>query len=156
MKILSRINLLELVRAEPKRHDVVVIHEIGKFHEVVEIVKLCRETIVLEMEDIISGRPGSPTKEKVEAGIKSGFEIVACKFGISRSSAIAYLLESQRTSPQEAISILDVNRHYPNELILKFGMEILGTFDKNPIIDFFKRTGLELHPHSLLFRIDSQ
>ena len=115
MKILSRVNLLELVRAEPKRHYL-----------------------------------GSPTKEKVEAGIKSGFEIVACKFGVSRSSAIAYLLESQRTSPQEAISILDVNNHYPNELILKFGIEILGTFDKNPIIDFYKRTGLELHPHSLL------
>ena len=150
MKILSRINLLELVRAEPKQHKVVVIHEIGKFNEVAEIVELCRETIVLEMDDVIFGRPGAPTKEKVEAGIKSGFEIVACKFGISRSSAIAYLLESQRTSPQEAIAILDVNKHYPNQLILKFGIEILGIFDKNPIIDFYKRTGLELHPHSLL------
>ncbi len=51
---------------------------------------------------------------------------VHCTEGISRSSAIAYLIACQRSSPEEALKILDPMKHGPNRLILKLGMEVLG------------------------------
>jgi len=51
---------------------------------------------------------------------------VHCTAGISRSSAIAYLIACQRTSPKHAVKILDPAKHSPNLLILNLGAEILG------------------------------
>lgn len=60
---------------------------------------------------------------------------VHCTGGISRSSAIAYLIACLRSSPEEAIKILNPLIHSPNELIVQFGSEILG----NPkILEVYK------------------
>lgn len=52
--------------------------------------------------------------------------LVHCSAGISRSSAIAYLIECTRIPPCEAVKILKPGIHYPNRLMVKIGSEILG------------------------------
>lgn len=154
MEILSRAALLALVKANPKEHSAVVIHEFGKRAEVEEIIRHCKKCVVLEMDDIISDRLGGPTKEQVQEALASGFEIVACKQGVSRSAAIAFLMECQKKSPEEAIKLLDEKKHYPNELILKFGLELIGDSIKNPVREFFKKLaahkGWSWEPHNLV------
>lgn len=162
MRILSRAALLDLVMREPKEHSAVVIHEVGKYEAVDDIVRNCKQALVLEMDDITSDRPGSPTKEQVQRAINSGYDIVACKQGISRSSAIAFLIEAHRTTPQEALLLWDVKKHFPNELIMKHGMEILGDHIKPHVTAFYKalaaHRGWKWQPHNLVtkyFKEDS-
>ncbi len=56
--------------------------------------------------------------------------VVACRAGISRSSALAYLIECTRKSPDKALGVLNLNEHQPNRLVVKTGSELL----KNPEI----------------------
>jgi predicted protein tyrosine phosphatase len=51
--------------------------------------------------------------------------VVHCTAGISRSSAVAYLIACSRMHPSEAIKILDPTRHSPNTLVLFHGIKIL-------------------------------
>lgn len=139
MHILSRHDLLILVTKERKQHCPIIIHEYGRYNDVIDIVDNCKDALVLEMDDTITERQGSPTKELVEKALSSNFEIVSCRAGISRSSAIAYLLACKRTSPEEAIQLLLPSKHFPNELILKYGMEILGEQIFAPIAAFYKQ-----------------
>ncbi len=95
-----------------------------------------RKIIVSQMDDImtsgvdIEGKMG-PTDNSVadillKAGI-SGDVIVHCTGGISRSSAIAYLIACRRTGkPTEAIKILNPKIHWPNDTIVKIGAKIFG------------------------------
>lgn len=160
MRILSRLALFDLVTREPKEHSVVVIHEVDKYEEVDDIVRNCKQALVLEMNDITSGCSGSPTKEQVQRAINSGYDIVACKQGISRSSAIAFLIESHRTTPQEAVLLWDVKKHFPNVLIMKYGMEILGDHIKPHVAAFYKKLaiyhGWKWQPHNLVTKYFSE
>jgi predicted protein tyrosine phosphatase len=56
--------------------------------------------------------------------------IVTCAAGISRSSALAYLLWCRAMPPAEAVRQLNQDRHMPNELVVRLGAEALG----NPAI----------------------
>lgn len=56
--------------------------------------------------------------------------IVTCAAGISRSSALAYLLWCRALPPEEALLQLNQDRHMPNELVVRLGAEALG----NPAI----------------------
>ena len=138
MMILGRAALLDLVKAEPKKHKAIVIYEPGKYGLVKEIVDNCESALALEMDDTTVIREGSPTKDQVESAIMSNMKIVCCKQGISRSSAIAFLIESNISSPEEAIKILDERKHFPNELILKHGMDILGDKIKKPVCSYYQ------------------
>jgi len=60
---------------------------------------------------------------------------VHCTGGISRSSAIAYLIACLTHPPEEAIKVLNPLVHAPNELVVQYGAEIL----RNPrIFEVFK------------------
>lgn len=154
MKILSREALRNFVANEPGKYSAVVIHEVGNYTDVADIVQNCKHALVLEMDDRISDRAGSPTKEQVESAINSGYDIVACKQGVSRSAAIAFLIECKKTSPKEAIQILDYRKHFPNELILKHGLDILGEEMKPYVTQFYKDLGKHRNwswqPHNLV------
>jgi hypothetical protein len=139
MKIMSRESLLALVRAEPNQHDAIVIYEPGKYEEVVEIVSKCRKVVAIGMDDTTTVKPGSPTKDKVTEALHHGYQIVSCRAGSSRSSAIAYLIEASRTSPEEAVHVWDETKHFPNELILKYGQDILGGEIYEPVSQFYKK-----------------
>lgn len=76
-----------------------------------------------------------PTKEdvvKILEWTKDKEEpfVVSCAAGVSRSSAIAYLVAYQKSnSVDEALSVLDPNIHEPNSLIVKYGSELLSCED---------------------------
>lgn len=91
----------------------------------------------LAEEDAASWR--LPKKEDIEDILKwaEGKEklLCACHAGRSRSSACAYLILCSRMKPSEAITVLNPDRHSPNQLIVKYGAEILN----NPkIVEEFK------------------
>jgi len=154
MKILSRDALRKLVASEPEKHNAVVIHEVGNYADIADIVQNCKHALVLEMDDVTSGRPGSPTRDHVELAVNSGYDLVACHQGISRSSAIAFLIQCKKTSPQEAIQLLDVRKHFPNELIMKHGLEIIGENIKPFVTQFYKSLAVHRNwkwqPHNLV------
>lgn len=52
--------------------------------------------------------------------------VVHCAAGISRSSAVAYLIACSRMPPSEAIRMIDPDRHCPNDLVLFHGIKILN------------------------------
>ena len=52
--------------------------------------------------------------------------LVHCFAGISRSSAMAYLIACTRVPAFEALVILDGKLHWPNKRIVRIGSEVLG------------------------------
>jgi len=57
--------------------------------------------------------------------------LVHCSAGVSRSSAIAYLIACSRVGPIEALRLLNSSLHWPNNRVVRLGAEILG----NPEIE---------------------
>lgn len=56
--------------------------------------------------------------------------ISCCHAGVSRSSAMAYLIASQRWDAKSALSVLRPLKHWPNRLIVHLGSQVLN----NPAI----------------------
>jgi predicted protein tyrosine phosphatase len=52
--------------------------------------------------------------------------IVACHAGVSRCSALAYVLRSRDWSPSQAIKLLTRGYHSPNRLIVEIGAKLLA------------------------------
>ncbi len=69
------------------------------------------------------------TKEDIIKAInfakKHGDVLVCCHGGISRSSALAYIIECMEVHPAMAVNIWSKQRHHPNRLIVNLGEEIL-------------------------------
>ncbi len=62
--------------------------------------------------------------------------IVTCQAGISRSSATAYVIQAAELGAIDALNVLDLNIHFPNDLIIEHGSKILN----NPeLIDAMKK-----------------
>lgn len=62
--------------------------------------------------------------------------VVACRAGISRSSALAYIIECTRVEPEKALDVLDLNEHQPNRLVVQVGSDLLKDMD---IIDQYDK-----------------
>lgn len=96
-------------------------------------IKKCKDILILEFDDIQNHIDGytKPTKEPIVKAINWAKDkqdiLVHCHAGISRSSAMAYLICCDRyKDPSKAIKILDPKYHWPNTLIVKLGSEILN------------------------------
>ncbi len=93
-----------------------------------------RDCLYMEFHDIFCPRPGlvHPTVEDVRRALAWGKDrdldevVCVCQAGISRSSAMAYLLTCQNLGPGEGIKVLDGDVHSPNPLIVALGAELLG------------------------------
>ena len=93
--------------------------------------------LILTFDDIIRPREGEvcPTKEQIEsileftADIKEGEKVlIHCHGGVSRSTAVAVIVLVQHgDSPGQALArVLQLRKQaWPNELIIKFGDELL-------------------------------
>ncbi len=57
--------------------------------------------------------------------------LIHCSAGVSRSSAVAYLLACRRVGPTKALRVLDSSLHWPNNRVVRLGAEIMG----NPEIE---------------------
>lgn len=62
--------------------------------------------------------------------------IVHCTAGISRSSAMAYLIKCKHESIEEGLKILNFDIHWPNEYIVLLGSKILKDYK---VIDELER-----------------
>jgi predicted protein tyrosine phosphatase len=63
--------------------------------------------------------------------------VVTCTAGISRSAAMAFVLECVDKTPQEASQVWNPRLHYPNKLIVRLGAEILSKPDMIKVCDEF-------------------
>jgi len=91
-----------------------------------------REMLRLYFHDAIDPWPDVklPTADHVSRALDwaSGRPqlVVTCAAGISRSSALAYLLWCRAMPPELAVQQLNQDRHMPNELVVRLGAEALG------------------------------
>jgi len=90
-----------------------------------------KDIIVEHFDDIRAPEEGwiVPAKEHVQRILDWSIDrkniAVHCTAGISRSSAIAYLIACQRCPPKEALEVLDPMMHFPNRLIIRLGAEVM-------------------------------
>ena len=130
------------VLERPAAFHVVSIRDFGSESAPVdEVASLCLSMCVVNFddlsddelptqEDIKSHRVCFPQREHLEAVLeyaegKSPL-LVHCAAGISRSSAVAYVIACNRVSPQEALGVLSPKLHWPNDRIVRLGADLLG------------------------------
>lgn len=125
----------ELVQKEPNHYNVIVTidERLSPYYinnkRIFDDKALCH--IVEYFDDISYPQVGyfCPQKKQIEnllnfAENKDNI-ICACWAGISRSSGMAYVIESSRSTPSKALAILSYDLHRPNELVIRHGSEIL-------------------------------
>lgn len=98
-----------------------------------KIAELARESCEILFNDItfpIGHSKTVPEEHHVQKALdfaKGKKElIVSCQMGISRSSAIAYLIEASIVGYEKAFDILNMKVHSPNLLVIKHGAKLLG------------------------------
>lgn len=143
MRILSREDLINSVIKTPGQ-TVVAIVETAFGSALVEPILDKSNCLIVDMDDRTQeGRLGGPTLLLVQSILTFAKDrkptAVACAAGISRSSAAAFLIECLTKTPEEAAKIWVLGKHHPNELILKYGVEILGKHIVPAIKDFFQK-----------------
>jgi predicted protein tyrosine phosphatase len=144
IKILPRNDIRVLVKQNPGIHDCIVIYEPGREAEVAEILPNCRSHLALGFHDITMARNDAiePQPKHIWEALNWASDkqdiYVACRAGVSRSSAIAYLIACTRMTPEQAVLILDPDRHIPNELLIKHGSRILGEHIIDPLRPYYE------------------
>lgn len=116
------------------------------------IREIAADCLYLEFHDI-NGPKGThlvhPKVHHVESALewaknKDLSELICvCQMGVSRSSAMAYILNCAVVQPSEAIKVLDVNIHVPNLLIVAIGSELIGREGKSKTI--FEENGYSMN-----------
>lgn len=143
IKILSRKRLKKLLEEFPNIYTAIIICEPNKLHLVEDYFVYCKEYIYVEFDDIEFEGYYGPKLEQIEDILNwvkerlSADLIVSCAAGISRSSAIGYLVEYLRDS-EKAIEVLDPNIHWPNKLIIRHSSKILGEEVLEPINRYYE------------------
>ena len=131
IRILGRSNLKELMKAEPKQHE--VLHYTGAGEGPVQEVKdHAKEWFHIAADDLDHYNLKMhfpPTANNIAEALewsKNRTElIVACQAGISRSSATAYVIAARVLGPEAALDILEKGYHWPNRLIVYLGSKLL-------------------------------
>lgn len=137
----------EILENNPKELDVIFISSPDATYAVQgssKIEGLAKNCCKLLFHDISMprGDMSPPKKEDVKKALDfaKGKEklLVCCQAGISRSSAIAYLIAAAEVGPKEAFSVLNPEVHQPNSLIVRHGAFILGEPDMMDMMDHWK------------------
>jgi len=131
--IRDRKSAVEDVRLEPYKWNVISIRDSKQGNAPIDdVIGLCRDVLILRFDDVQEKEPGDyvfPTIEDVRTALDWARGrtsiLVHCHAGVSRSSAIAYLIACDMVGPEKAISILNPHIHFPNSLLVSFGAEIL-------------------------------
>lgn len=144
ISILSRQAISELVDKEPNQHVVILIA--NDESEIAHIVPKCKEVLCSFFDDTTNPiKPLAPSSEKIALildWVKTRNEqdlFISCQMGISRSSAVAYLISCLKNDIHSSLDILDDKIHMPNELILKLGEEILNMNFYEPMKKFYQK-----------------
>lgn len=140
IQIMSRRAAARAIRLDPD-YPIIAIGETYNNDVDEMITSVAKNCLCLKFEDIEHERVGYDTAK--EDHIRQAIEwakdkdklIVACRAGISRSSAIAYLVASSKFGPQEAVKILNMEIHQPNRLVVSLGAKVLGSDRINEVLD---------------------
>lgn len=121
---------------EQRNPPLAALAQVGRDH--------AKSSLTLHFWDASLPRDGLCTKDDILKAIEFGKDkeimICACAGGISRSSAIAYIIMRSKCSKEDSLKILSFV-HYPNIEILTLGQEILGF----PLIEEITSAGLHVN-----------
>ena len=151
IKILSRTKILDICGANPNKFDTITIVEsvlnLYDSNRIEQIQWLSKSNLTLTFDDVTSAlKYGTieymlAKKEDVVAAIEFARDkdelLVACAAGVSRSSAIAYIMLRTKHSVEDSIAQLNFNKHWPNNHILKLGEDIIGLPLRMEIGEYF-------------------
>lgn len=143
IKILGHRSAAVFLSENPGEHDVIMISGPDNFFGIEKsdtIIKNAKSYKLLAFDDVPVVRKGmqEPQRKHIEEALEfaKGKErlIVCCQAGISRSSAISYVLKTAEVGEFNALEVLDPKVHYPNPLIVKLGSEVLDRPDMPKLI----------------------
>jgi predicted protein tyrosine phosphatase len=131
IEICGRGTVAGVMSTAPQQRDLLVISNPGSgLPSGVE--PLARRLLHLEFDDFSEPREGVVlvTSADIERVLDWAQDhqnlVVCCHAGVSRSSAMAYVIACRTRSPAEALTLLLPGWHYPNERIVRLGAEVLG------------------------------
>jgi predicted protein tyrosine phosphatase len=140
IQIMSRRAAAKAIRLDPD-YPIIAIGETYNNDVDEMITSVAKNCLCLKFEDIEHERVGYDTvkEEHIEQAVEWAKDkdklIVACRAGISRSSAMAYIIASSRVGPEEAVKILNMEIHQPNRLVVALGANVLGSNKINEVLD---------------------
>jgi predicted protein tyrosine phosphatase len=108
-----------------------------------KVAGLCLSMLVLRFNDLDDVRLSHlstadlakhglhyPERGHIEAALDYAKDkqelLIHCAAGVSRSSAVAYLIACSRVGTMEALKVLDSLFHWPNNRVVRLGAEIMG------------------------------
>lgn len=125
---MSRRKALAFIKQNPD-YPIIAIGEFDR-EEVDQITSIAKNCLCLIFEDIEYYGNNTVQPYHIEEAIKWAADkpdiVVACRAGISRSSAIAYVVEATRVGPEEALKIIDPQYHEPNKLVVETASKVLN------------------------------
>lgn len=143
----------QILAQKPGQIDVIMISSPDSFFGVEgsnTILNNAKSYKLLAFHDISIMREGlippeeKHVKEALEFAKDKDELIVCCQAGISRSSAIAYVLKTTEVGEFEALAILDPMVHHPNGMIVKLGSQILNKSDMVEYIHIWNNKAIAL------------
>lgn len=153
IKIMSQRSVVSLLEADPPQsHHLIFItspDDPFALKGTAGLSAIAKSFLMLGFHDISfeSHDYVGPSQDDVATALKfaEGKEdlVICCHAGISRSSATAYTIATQRSTPQEALNVLDIKKHFPNRLIIKHGSVILQKPEMVELIQDFHRRANE-------------
>lgn len=165
-RVLSRESLITAIRKNPQQYNcVIIIEPFNREHGLVvgglsrttldRMRKYPKDKVIVQFWDIedeaewLEGPQEHHVRTVLDWAKDKEVDIVACHAGISRSSALAILIECQKVfagrpvSVREAIQSLGLYHdfHRPNRLILKHGAKILNRPEIPLEVAYWKKGG---------------
>jgi predicted protein tyrosine phosphatase len=139
MKILSQENAAIEITQNPGMWNVVSIRDSQSRYCPVDAVEhLCKTLLKVFFDDVYSDKYKNSYQKLVTLeDIKTIIEfavgkkdlLIHCVAGVSRSSAVAYIISCTLESPWDAIRRLNPEDHLPNDLVVRLGAKLLDNQD---------------------------
>ncbi len=149
LKILSRKEMADfLTTEESKTYAVIVMTGADDDYLIKSIKNNAKDLLIMEFDDVeldspeVRERYDPPQKSHVEQALAfskgKGDIAVACRAGVSRSSAIAYTILTTKVGAEKALECLKMGHHRPNRLMVRYAEEILGETEMVKLTEPFR------------------
>jgi len=145
-KICSHRAAAEFLHDNPKTHDVILIVNNGTRYDNEDHLSAIRRNAnrvcELMFDDIEFHRDNhrmvdeSQVQEAIHFAAGKDNLVVTCTAGMGRSAALAYVVACSKMDPAEAVTILDPDRHTPNEKVIFLGN---GLVDAPALLECYAR-----------------